>query len=99
MYLALGVVLLAVATLSLLTSVRVRGPSADEVRGFALVAAAGAVVVTGTVLGVGLLWDARIADAIAIIALFALVVYYLAALVVGARPRRPPKPPRSPKAG
>ncbi len=86
---ALSVVLLAVGALSVVAALRVTdGPTAEQVRGFCVVGAFGSFVVALAVLGVGLLWDGRIADAVAIIALFALVVYYLAALAIGYWPRR-----------
>ena len=86
---ALAAVLLAVGALSTIATLRLRGGAdADQVRGFCLVGAAGAFVVAVAVLGIGLLWDTRIADSVAIIALFGLVVFHLAALAISYGPRR-----------
>ncbi len=92
MYVGLSLLLLAVAALSAVAGVRVRParPDTDQVRGFCLVGALGSAVVGLAVLGMGLWWDGRIADTVALIAMFALVVYFLLAWVVGVWPRRGP---------
>ncbi len=89
MSVALGVVLLLVGALSGLVTLWVRpGPDADQVRGFCVVGATGCVVTGLAVLGIGAFWDGRIADAVAIVALFALFVYYLVAVLINRWPAR-----------
>jgi hypothetical protein len=86
---ALGVVLLLVGALSGLVALRVHpGPDADQVRGFCVVGAMGCVATGLAVLGIGALWDGRIADTVAIVALFAMVVYYLVAVLINRWPAR-----------
>ena len=102
MSLALGIVLLLVGGLSVAAALQVRpGPDADQARGFAVVGATGCFVVGLGVLGIGGFWDGRIADNVAIVALFALFAYYLGAVLINVWPRprlrrRAPVQPDSP---